>query len=50
MFVYEARRSSQQVFTTVLSKLLRVYINNVMLISDNLESYPGIIENKLIFF
>ena len=47
---YEARRNSQVVFTTFLSILLRVYINNVMLISDELEGCPGIIENQLCFF
>ena len=29
---------------------LRVYINNVMLIYDELEGYPGITENQLNFF
>ena len=47
---YEAQRNSQVVFTTFLSILLRVYINNVMLISDELEGCPGIIENQLCFF
>ena len=47
---YEARRSSEQVLTTFLSILVRIYINNVMLISDELEDYPGITENQLNFF
>ena len=47
---YEARRSSEQVFTTFLGILVRVYINNVMLIYDELDGYTGITENQLNFF
>ena len=37
-------------FLTFLSILVRVYINNFMLIYDELEGYPGITENQLNFF
>ena len=47
---YEARRSSDQDFTTFLSILVRAYINNVVLIHDEPEGYPKITENQLNFF
>ena len=47
---HESRTNSQQVFTTFLNILLRVYINNIMVIYDELKIYPGIIDEQLYFF
>ena len=47
---YEAQRSSQQVYTTFLNILVRVYIQNVMLIYRELQSHPEITEDQLNFF
>ena len=47
---YETRTSSQQVYTTFLNILVRVYIQNVMLIYKELQTHPEITEDQLNFF
>ena len=47
---YEARTSSQQVHTTLMNILVRVYIQNIMLIYKELQGYPAITEDQLNFF
>ena len=44
---YEARKSSCEVFLTFLSILVRFYLNNVLFIYNELETYPGISNEQL---
>ena len=46
----ESRTSRQQVFTTFLNVLVRVFITNVMLIYNELQSHPDISSKQLQFF